>query len=79
MSYDENRISDLIEGGLLHKEEQDKEMFERLVNSHFSLFRRLNQINNKEPQSEATQKALAEARDVNRYFSDKDSPRIVQS
>lgn len=56
-----------------------EEMFERLVNSHFSLFRRLNQINNKEPQSEATQKALEEARDVNRFFSDKDSPRIVQS
>lgn len=79
MSYDENRISDQIEGRLLRKEEQDKEMFERLVNSHFSLFRRLNQINNKEVQSEATQKALAEAREVNRYFSDKDSPRIVQS
>lgn len=59
--------------------EQDKEMFERLVNSHFSLFRRLNQINNKKLQSEATQKALAEAREVNRYFSDKDSPQIVQS
>lgn len=70
---------DQIEGGLLRKEEQDKEMFERLVNSHFSLFRRLNQISNKEVQSEATQKALAEAREVNRYFSDKDSPRIVQS
>lgn len=55
------------------------EMFERLVNSHFSLFRRLNQINNKEPQSEATQKALEEAREVNRLFSDEDSPRIVQS
>ena len=27
--------------------EQDKEMFERLVNSHFSLFRRLNQSNQK--------------------------------
>lgn len=59
--------------------EQDKEMFERLVNSHFSLFRRLNQINNKKLQSEATQKALSEAREVNRYFSDKDSPQIVQS
>lgn len=55
------------------------EMLERLINSHFSLFRRLNQINNKEPQSEATQKALEEAREVNRFFSDKDSPRIVQS
>lgn len=54
-------------------------MLERLINSHFSLFRRLNQINNKEPQSEATQKALEEAREVNRIFSDKDSPRIVQS
>ena len=55
------------------------EMFERLINSHFHLFRRLNQINNKEPQSEATQKALEEAMEVNRFFSDKDSPRIVQS
>lgn len=55
------------------------EMLESLINSHFSLFRRLNQINNKEPQSEATQKALEEAREVNRFFSDKDSPRIVQS
>lgn len=54
-------------------------ILERLINSHFSLFRRLNQINNKEPQSEATQKALEEAREVNRFFSDKDSPRIVQS
>jgi hypothetical protein len=79
MSYDENRISDLIDGGLLQKEEQDKEMFDRLVNSHFSLFRRLNQINNKEPQSDATQKALEEAMEVNRYFSDNHSPRIVQS
>ena len=56
-----------------------EEIFERLINSHFSLFRRLNEINNKEPQSEATQKALKEAREVNRFFSDKDSPRIVQS
>lgn len=79
MSYDENRISDQIEGGLIRKKEQEREMFERLVNSHFSLFRRLNQINNKEPQSEATEKALAEAMEVNRFFSDKDSPRIVQS
>lgn len=55
------------------------EMLERLINSHFSLFRRLNQINNKEPQSEATQKALKEAREVNSFFVDKDSPRIVQS
>jgi len=55
------------------------EMFERLVNSHFRLFRTLNQIGNKEPQSEATHKALEEAREVNRFFSDKDSPRIVQS
>lgn len=55
------------------------EMLERLINSHFSLFRRLNQINNKEPQSEATQKALKEAREVNRLFADKDSHRIVQS
>lgn len=55
------------------------EMLERLINSHFSLFRRLNQVNNKEPQSEATQKALEEAREVNRFFADKDSPRIVQS
>lgn len=77
MSYDENRISDQIDSGLLR--EQDKEMFERLVNSHFNLFRRLNQINNKELQSEATQKALAEAMEVNRYFADKDSPKIVQS
>lgn len=79
MSYDENRISDQIDGGVHRKEEQEKEMFERLINSHFSLFRRLNQINNKEIQSEATQKALEEAREVNRFFSDKDSPRIVQS
>lgn len=79
MSYDENRISDQIEGGLIRKEEEEREMFERLVNSHFNLFRRLNQINNKETQSESTQKALLEAREVNRYFSDKDSPRIVQS
>ena len=79
MSYDENKIPDQIEGGLIRKEEQGRQMFERLVNSHFSLFRRLNQINNKEPQSEATQKALEEAREVNRFFSDKDSPRIVQS
>ncbi len=78
MSYDENRMSDQIDGGLFRKQEQDKEMFERLVNSHFNLFRRLNQINNKEPQSEATQKALAEAMEVNRYFADKDSPKIVQ-
>lgn len=55
------------------------EMLERLINSHFCLFRRLNKINNKEPQSEATQKALEEAREVNRLFADKDSPRIVQS
>lgn len=55
------------------------EMLERLINSHFSLFRRLNQINNKEPQSEATEKALEEAREVNRLFADKDSHRIVQS
>ena len=55
------------------------EMFERLINSHFHLFRRLNQINNKETQSEATQKTLKEAREVNRFFSDKDSSRIVQS
>ena len=55
------------------------EMFERMVNSHFNLFRRLNQLNNKEPQSEATQQALKEAREVNRFFSDKNSPRIVQS
>ena len=79
MSYDENRISDQIEGGLMQKEEQHRQMFERLVNSHFSLFRRLNQINNKQPQSEATQKALEEAREINRFFSDKDSPIIVQS
>lgn len=79
MSYDENRISDQIDGGVHRKEEQEKEMFERLINSHFSLFRRLNQINNKEIQSEATQKALEEAREVNRFFSDNDSPRIVQS
>ena len=79
MSYDENRISDQIECGLMQKEEQDRQMFERLVDNHFSLFRRLNQINNKQPQSEATQKALEEAREINRFFSDKDSPQIVQS
>lgn len=78
MSYDENRISDLIDWGI-QQEKEKREIFERLVNSHFNLFRRLNQINNKEVQSEATQKALAEAMEVNRYFSDKDSPRIVQS
>ena len=53
------------------------EMFERMVNSHFNLFRRLNQLNNKEPQSEATQQALKEASEVNRFFSDKNSPRII--
>lgn len=52
------------------------EMFERLINSHFHLFRRLNQINNKEPQSEATQIALEEAREVNRFFSD-ESPVVA--
>lgn len=75
----EGQVSAQIDSGLLRKQEQDKEMFERLVNSHFNLFRRLNQINNKEIQSESTQKALLEAREVNRYFSDKDSPRIVRT
>lgn len=79
MSYDEQRISDQIDGGLQIKKEQDEEMFKRLVDSHFSLFRRLNQINNKEPQSEATQKALTEAAEINRYLADKTSARIVQS
>lgn len=78
MSYDENKISDLIDWGI-QQEKEKREIFERLVNSHFNLFRRLNQINNKETQSESTQKALLEAEEINEYFANKISPRIVQT
>lgn len=79
MSYDENRISDQIEGGLLQKEELDREMFGRLVSSHFNLFRRLNQIKNKSIQPNLIEESLKEAKEVNRYFSDNDSFEITQS
>lgn len=59
--------------------EYTKEMIERLIDSHFNLFRRLNQINNKVAQPPATQRALRDARELNRYFADGDSAKIVQS
>lgn len=61
------------------QKEKEKIMLERLINSHFNLFRRLNQINNKQTQSESIQKALLEAKEINKYFADKDSSKIIQS
>lgn len=75
MSYDENRISDLIDNGI-HNE---KQLYEDLVNSHSVLFRRLNQINNNNPY-ELHNKSIDEAKRVISLLSNnKQNERILQS
>ena len=64
MSCDENRISDQIDGGLIDNEN----LINELIESHFELFRRLNQVNNKN-YWEVHNEVLEKAKIINQKLS----------
>lgn len=75
MSYMENQISDQIDGGL----QEQEDILQSLILSHYELFRRLNQLNNATP-NVLNSKALVNAKRINEQLTRiAENEKLVQS